>query len=690
MMNNNRYWLFLFACLIIGLVQVTTKNGISQWKLEQAQRYAEQRFLGYIAEARRTLKRFYYLPYLVTNDETTVRFIDGEDRLEKRIKKQLIQLDKAANTKGWYLLSHKGDLLVSSVESSQLSRKNANTIVSKIRQQGGAISVVTKNKGVTPDYFIAAPVYRASDVVGIVAVQIDLSLLTDQWFADGEAVLFQNPRDQFFLSSDNRLSADWFNDTFNSQPTATKRELYDQTHIRVWRLQGKDYLIQSIKLDDLNWRLTYLTPLTSLNQTTNWISWSVAVGCLFIMLLLVILYQRRQKKLSNLRIQKLIEESEKRLSGMINKTHVGLVLIDKHGHIHDINLMAKNYFCLSDSMINNIKAWQLFEAGNPNSTTLQLLKNLEQHQELAEITSVETMARRSDGSYFPVLFSISPFPWHATTYYLCTVIDISKRKKAEIAVQEANKTLQLRVEERTQDLKDAQQELVESSKLAALGRMSSAITHELNQPLTGLKTLLSSNQLLMERGETKMLKANMDLVMSLIDRMANMTSQLKSFAFQRLEKPYPVSLTDALQETLRIHQAALERVDIRVRVASNISMVMGEEARLRQVLGNLLSNAIDATQNQKPATIVISAHTEQERVIIKVQDNGCGVSEDQLETIFEPFHTNKKMGEGLGLGLAITANNVRDMQGYLIAKNNSDQGMTFTLTLKDIDDKHEQ
>ncbi len=68
---------------------------------------------------------------------------------------------------------------------------------------------------------------------------------------------------------------------------------------------------------------------------------------------------------------------------MINKTHVGLILIDKHGRIHDINLMAKNYFSLSDSMISNIKAWQLFEAGNPNSTSLQLLKNLEQHQELA-------------------------------------------------------------------------------------------------------------------------------------------------------------------------------------------------------------------------------------------------------------------------------------------------------------------
>lgn len=86
MVNKNRYWLFLFACLLIGLVQVTTKSGISQWKLEQAQRYAEQRFLGYIAEARRTLKRFYYLPYLVTNDETSVRFIDGDIRLQKHIK----------------------------------------------------------------------------------------------------------------------------------------------------------------------------------------------------------------------------------------------------------------------------------------------------------------------------------------------------------------------------------------------------------------------------------------------------------------------------------------------------------------------------------------------------------------------------------------------------------------------------
>lgn len=96
---------------------------------------------------------------------------------------------------------------------------------------------------------------------------------------------------------------------------------------------------------------------------------------------------------------------------------------------------------------------------------------------------METVARRSDGSLFPVLFSLIAVSWKDRRHYLVTLIDISKRKKAEIALQNANRDLQQRVEERTAALKSAQQELIEASKMAALGRMSSAITHELNQPL---------------------------------------------------------------------------------------------------------------------------------------------------------------------------------------------------------------
>ncbi|MCV5371710.1 hypothetical protein OFD18_26350, partial [Escherichia coli] len=124
-----------------------------------------------------------------------------------------------------------------------------------------------------------------------------------------------------------------------------------------------------------------------------------------------------------------------------------------------------------------------------------------------------------------------------------TIIDISKRKKAEQSLQQVNQELAQRVEERTQALKEAQSQLIESSKMAALGRMSSAITHELNQPLTGLRTLLTTNELLAERGETEMMKANNVLVQKLIDRMASMTSQLKTFAYNKPESLQAISLT---------------------------------------------------------------------------------------------------------------------------------------------------
>ncbi|MCG6326513.1 sensor histidine kinase, partial [Vibrio alginolyticus] len=142
-----------------------------------------------------------------------------------------------------------------------------------------------------------------------------------------------------------------------------------------------------------------------------------------------------------------------------------------------------------------------------------------------------------------------------------------------------------------------------------------------------------------------------------------------------------VSIPDALQEILRVHQARLERVDVRVRMSSDLPLVRGEAQRLRQVLGNLVTNALDAMQEQPAPKLIISAVVDADTVLLRVRDNGCGIAEEQLTTIFEPFQTSKKMGEGLGLGLSITANSVRDMQGAIRAVNNPEGGMTFEVML---------
>ncbi|EKO3997473.1 sensor histidine kinase [Vibrio fluvialis] len=678
---QKKFGLAMLALLLILGVKSASTNIVKQWQLEQAQSHGEQRLLDYIGDVRKTLRRFYHLPYLITNELISQQLLSGDTSVMDDMQATLGKLDKAANTKGWYVLSSSGDVLVSSKDAENWNTHDGDAIVAKIHEQREGISIVTKAIGATPIYFLAAPIYIDLDIVGIVAVQIDLSVLADQWFANDELILFQNASGQYFLSSSPQYSADWLNAHPHITNAAQPIHLYNGTRLVLWNLQSEPYLAQSVTLDDLNWTLTYLTPMKSLYQTVNWISMSCVVAVLLLILLGTLRYEQYQKQISQRKLQEIVQESERRQRNMIQKTHVGLLLLDESGRIEEINPMAKRYFSLSELMVKNVRAWELFDIGNPNATIPLLLENLARNQELADITSVETMARRSDGSLFPILFSLTSVQWKDKRHYLVTILDISKRKKAEIALQTANQELQHRVEERTAELKSAQQELIDASKMAALGRMSSAITHELNQPLTGLRTLLSSNELLLARGETQLAQANMKLVHTLIDRMANMTTQLKSFAFNRPETLTPVSIPDALQEILRVHQARLDRVDVRVRMSSELPLVRGEEQRLRQVLGNLITNALDAMQDQPEAKLIISASAEAGKVMIRVRDNGCGIDVDKLTTIFEPFQTSKKMGEGLGLGLSITANSVRDMQGTIRAVNNPEGGMTFEVTL---------
>jgi C4-dicarboxylate-specific signal transduction histidine kinase len=179
-----------------------------------------------------------------------------------------------------------------------------------------------------------------------------------------------------------------------------------------------------------------------------------------------------------------------------------------------------------------------------------------------------------------------------------------------------------------------------------------------------------------------MMKANNVLVQKLIDRMASMGSQLKTFAYNKPERLQAISLTTALEETLRVYQSQLKNVDVRVRVPHDLPNIMGEEQRLLQILGNLVSNALDAMSQTANPQLNLIVNSTESHIELVISDNGCGASDEMLESMFEPFQTSKKIGEGLGLGLAITANNMRDMGGYITVRRNAQEGLTFTLLFK--------
>ncbi len=453
------------------------------------------------------------------------------------------------------------------------------------------------------------------------------------------------------------------------------------------RGMSEEYLEQTVLLDDVQWRVHFLTPLDGLNTNVNGIAFTGFVVSLALIALVLYLLERRKTLKSREALQATVANSERRLRQMISSTNVGLVLLDADGKAQFFNPTAQRYFSLPDALSTGLPLWQLFDTSGGNSTVRRLLEDLSHNPGLLELTGVEAMALRTDGSRFPVLFSMTELPSHQGMGYLVTVIDISKRKKAENALRDLNAELEKRVAERTAELESAREELIEQQKLAAMGRMSSAITHELNQPLTGLKTLLSSSSLLIERGQFDTLLANMALVDSLIDRMAMMTTQLKTFAFNRPSELKPVAIKPVLDNLLMLHQARIETRLLSVDIPENVPYVLGEKQRVEQAIGNLLVNALDATESVPDGEIEVTIQlTDSGRVNLAVSDNGSGMDEESLARVFEPFFTTKKMGEGLGLGLAITANSMRDMGGRVTAENRlgsnnkNGRGMTFTLS----------
>lgn len=250
----------------------------------------------------------------------------------------------------------------------------------------------------------------------------------------------------------------------------------------------------------------------------------------------------------------------------------------------------------------------------------------------------------------------------------------------------ANASLQKEVEERSraeQILREAQDGLVQASKLAAIGQLSAGLAHELNQPLAALSTLSGNAVKFLARGNVEMASSNLERSGPLVERMGLMTGQLKGFARKSSGEPRLVALSRSVDNALFLQEQRLLRAGVSVTMEFPESelWVWCDPNRLDQVLVNLIGNALDAMEHVTDPRIELVA-SESERIArLQVRDHGPGLSEEILSHLFEPFFTTKAPGVGLGLGLPISAGIVRDFGGELTAWNAPDGGAVFALTI---------
>lgn len=282
-----------------------------------------------------------------------------------------------------------------------------------------------------------------------------------------------------------------------------------------------------------------------------------------------------------------------------------------------------------------------------------------------------------------------------------------ERLAAREALQQAHDDLELKIKERTADLssaiqrlqqevkeririeknlREAQNEVVQTGKLAVIGQLSTGIAHELNQPLAALRILSVNTGRFIAKGDIETARSNLLRISDLVDRMGAITGQLRNFARKSTGEMQAVTLTSAIHNALTLMQARLRQTRLQVKLSASAAeaVVYCDANRLEQVLINLIGNAIDAIdalEGIEEGAIDLSWECTPERVRLRLRDTGPGLSEEARAHLFEPFFTTKSLGKGLGLGLVISAGIVRDFGGTLQGFNHPDGGAEFILEL---------
>ncbi len=255
----------------------------------------------------------------------------------------------------------------------------------------------------------------------------------------------------------------------------------------------------------------------------------------------------------------------------------------------------------------------------------------------------------------------------------------------ERRVQQRTRELESEIDERKkaeQNLRDTQDELIQAAKLAGLGQMSAGISHELNQPLTAIRSYSKNAQRMLERKQIENASRNLGEIVELTQHMAGIISQLRGFSRKSVGDRTRVSIDKAIDQALSMFRPEIEKNQISVQMNLNPELtVVTDNLLLNQVLVNVFSNAIHAMASATIRQISIDADSRPDGVTISIGDSGPGIPARVIENVFDPFFTTKEVGLGLGLGLSISYRIMESLGGKIEVANCAESGARFELYL---------
>lgn len=258
--------------------------------------------------------------------------------------------------------------------------------------------------------------------------------------------------------------------------------------------------------------------------------------------------------------------------------------------------------------------------------------------------------------------------------------DLSKAKRELI---EWGETLEKKVEDKTEEIRKAQAQLIHSEKLASLGRMAAGVAHEINSPLTGIVTFGHLLRKKFPDGSEE--REDVDVVIEQANRCSNIIKGLLSFARATSVDKGPVNINDVLNSSLNMvrYKADFFNIKIVMNLDESLPPVKADASQIQQVFLNMVINAADAMDGKGTLTVCTRKISENGIPFAEVEftDTGQGISEENMPKLFEPFFTTKPVGKGTGLGLAVSHGIIQDHGGRILVKSSVGEGTSFFVRL---------
>lgn len=733
--------LLILALLALLLLLRVTAIYTEHTSLENLNESATQRLGQFVNYLNGELAKYEFLPeVLATEDSLVAPLINPTDNAGVHLTNQYLKsINDIINAADTYLMDPTGLTVAASnwdAERPFVGRNFNYRPYFKEAMKGHlgryyALGTTSQKRG----YYFAYPIRRDEKILGIVVVKVNMDAIETIWQSAADEFIVTDPDGVIFLTTKPewkfkslhvlpdkvlqriQTSLRYSNAEISPLPIISKQPFGENDSIVTIqethpidransssKIKNADYLMQGIEAIEAGWTLHILSSLKPVQEQVQ--RSMLLAGFVYALFISTALFfvQRRKKMLYKERARKALETSEARIHAIIHNTRAGLITMDQKGNVEFFNPTAEQLFGHQFNEVVDRPFFQLIHPKDQDLYQQQLVTTQQTGKEGTVRPTIEVSGKRNDGTYFPMELTVAQMVEDTGYKYIATIYDITERKQSEEELRRARDTLETRVKKRTEDLsktnerltkeidehrrtektlRQTQDELIHAAKLAGLGQMSTAISHEINQPLSAIRSYADNAQTLLNHERKQDVQWNLTQISQLTARMAQIIKQLKMFARKSPGQSVAVSLQAVFDESLSLLESKIKRDEIKIvkKFPPEELFVLGDMVRLEQVFVNLISNAIQAMNNIAPRILYLDAYLEDNTVAITVRDTGPGIPKNHLASIFDPFFTTKEAGQGLGLGLAISYRIIDGLGGTIQAENNPTGGAMFTVKL---------